>query len=98
MTPAELWDAFEDAYLSCPQSDELEDWQEELGQPGAYGKLKKKYETVVGYWMNPKTRGGSTLHDSGYIEALDAGVLKMVEQYQKELSAFKKQLARKVFG
>ena len=98
MTPSELWDAFEDAYMACPQADELEDWQEELGQPGTYGKLKKKYETVIGYWMDPETRGGSTLHESGYLEALDADIKEMVEQYQQELVVFKKQLAKRIFG
>lgn len=64
MTPNELWDIFEEAYLSCPNTDDLYDDQYEM-EYDTYGKLKKTYEKVISYWLDESTIGGHILLNYG---------------------------------
>lgn len=98
MSPSELWDAFEAAYLQCPQSREMDSDAEEDGQPGAYAKLKKTYGGTIGYWLDDSTIGGSVLLRSGYIECLDPAIVEMCDQYEAALRKASKKIAKEIFG
>lgn len=98
MTPQELWDAFEEAFSKCPSHRTFDDDQHEMGQPGNYGKLKKKYRTVIDYWLDCDSIGGNALLVNGYIACVDETVLKMVKDYQSQVKKAKKKIVKEVFG
>lgn len=98
MTPTELWEEFESAYYQSTSHRTFEDDEHEFGQPLPYGKLKKRYDTVINYWLDPKTFGGHILHNSGYIDAVCPEVLEMVEEYQRRLKVAKKHIIKEVFS
>lgn len=98
ITPKELWDEFESAANQIPGGLDLDDESWEHGQPAPYGKLKRRYDTVISYWMDDTTRGGHILWETGYHACLDEGVVEMVEEYQRELNKAKKEIVAKVFG
>lgn len=98
MTPTQLWDEFEAAYDRCSSYHVFDDDAHEVGQTAPYGKLKKKYETVIGYWLNKETIGGHVLHDLGYIDLVDPHVLSMIQEYKRRLKKAKKDIVKDVFG
>lgn len=98
MSPIELWDEFETAFHYSNSYQTFDDDQHELGQPLPYGKLKKKYDTVINYWLDPETIGGNVLHDSGYIDAVCPEVMEIVEEYQRRLKVARKTIINEVFN
>ena len=70
MTAKRLNEICIDAYLSCPQSDEVCDYiQNDLPKEGLYAVIK--------YWSDPTTIGGQTLINSGYYQALPRDVQEL---------------------
>jgi hypothetical protein len=99
MKPKELWDEFEAAYYACPQSQrEFDDDAHELGVSKPYGKMKKKYEDVIGYWMDSTTIGGRMLLSNGYLEAVNPDIYEMCENYMEKVKQAQKKIAKEVFG
>lgn len=96
MKPSELWDIFEEAYLSCAGTQTKDDDQIECGEE--YGKMKRSIESVIGYWLDPNTTGGHVLVDSGYTAELPDDLLENVRQYEKEVEQAKRSIARKYFS
>lgn len=101
MTPRDLWDVFETAYLQATRTypfDEDEDEPPEFNYSLTVRQIKSSYGETINYWMNPNTIGGNILHNFGYIDAVDSAVLEMVEAYNTKLSSLKKALAHEVFS
>jgi len=84
----EMWDAFEAAYLQCPQKHRFYDDQNCLGY-GTVAEMKKNKEKCLKFWMDPESVGGSTLWDTGYGEKLEYHFAKRVKSYQAKIEKAK---------
>jgi len=78
-----LWDAFYEAYLECPQATELEDDQSEEWW-GGYKKIKKSITKTINYWLSEDSIGGSVLWNCGYYKALPKDFLDTINEFNKE--------------
>ena len=87
----EMWDAFEEAYLQCPQKNPFSDDQLCLGY-GTVAEMKKSKKKCLKFWMDPESVGGSTLWDTGYASKLEYHFAKRVKSYQEKIKKAKMEI------
>jgi len=94
MTAQEVWDAFHDVYMMCPQSTPLDDPDTDTIDGFTVDELKADLGLCVQYWMSSKTTGGRTLWDTGWWIKLPQSYKNVIQEYNEAVT----QAGVKVFG
>tara|TARA_Y100000310_G_C20613136_1_gene779110 strand:+ start:62 stop:334 length:273 start_codon:yes stop_codon:yes gene_type:complete len=81
VTAEELWDACEEARMTCPQVlYPVSDCEREFGSSLTYAQMRASKHETKAYWLSQNTIGGNTLWNSGYWQELPLNMLKELKK------------------